>query len=169
MGKIIPKMKETEEIQIGQVFAQSQANSEQLNNLGEKLDSAIRELSGAIRASNEQALRMIEQLRQSLTPKSANIWAAVGACVAFVGLMASGVASVFYLEISHLEASTEKLDTKLQREQILLTDKVEQAVKNEDQVSRERHEEALERIKELREWQTWRVQHDLLKAERKLE
>lgn len=109
----------TEEVQLGEVFAQSRQNAEQLQSLGSKLDTAITELRTAIEQSSERSERLIEQVRRAASPNMGNIWMGVGVAISFIALLGTAFGYGINREISRLDSSFDKLDAKLQREQVL--------------------------------------------------
>jgi len=117
------------EVHLGQVFAQSQQNAEQLEHLGQKLDTAIGELRRAIETTAERSERLIEQVRRTTAPNLGNIWAGIGVGISFVAICGAAFGFGVNREINRLDQSFEKLDSKLQREQALTVDNVSQQVR----------------------------------------
>jgi hypothetical protein len=107
------------EVQLGEVFAQSRQNAEQLQNLGTKLDAVIVEFRRAIEQTQERAERMFDQVRRAASPNMGNIWMGIGVAISFVALLGTAFGYGVNREISRLDVSFDKLDSKLQREQSL--------------------------------------------------
>src|SRR5690348_12478558 len=118
------------EVQLGEVFAQSRQNAEQLSQLGSKLDSVITEFRRAIEQTQERAERMFDQVRRAASPNMGNIWMGIGVAISFVALLGTAFGYGVNREIGRLDVSFDKLDVKLQREQALGSEVTQREVRS---------------------------------------
>jgi len=107
------------EVQLGEVFAQSRQNAEQLAALGNKLDAVVIEFRRAIEQTSERAERMFEQVRRAASPNMGNIWMGIGVAISFIALLGTAFGYGINREIGRLDVGFDKLDSKLS-EQIKL-------------------------------------------------
>jgi len=107
-------MNDPKEIELGQVFAQSQQNAKQIETLHEEFGLLRRELSTSINALGDR-------LSAATAPNFATLAAWGGVLLGIIGMVAAPVAY-------HFNNGIQQLDTKLQKEYTLISDAQRQSI-----------------------------------------
>lgn len=130
------------QVDLGQVWEQSNANATQIHELRQDFNSAIIEIRRAID-------RMGEKVNQASTPNFATmaIWA--GVILTVIGMVFTPVAFFAIREYDRQDKMSEKLDEKLQREFGLTTQRTDAAIESLNKLSVERHNDAIDQIHRL--------------------
>lgn len=130
-----------------------------------QLVATVTEFIGASEIWRNDISKTINKLGESLADKTRpNLgvmasWA--GVVIAIIGAVALPMASNSSKESARHDVAIRDLDTKLQREYQLMSDKITQSVENVNSRSAERHLEAVKESDRNWEWIKWQTQAEL--------
>jgi hypothetical protein len=141
------------DIEIGQVFEQSQQNAKQIGDLRTDIRALVEKLDAVVGD-------VYNQLRKISSPDRMATWTAAGVISVVILTIGGIVASGFQREMTRQDILLERLDArhveaekgldmKLQREQVLITESVNEKIKGLIVANDERHQERVKLFESL--------------------